>query len=103
MNDGCSRFPRADWAGIWGRSLTDQKSLFANSGLILPKKHIALENCLSVPIVFRNELVGLLLLGNRAGDFLQEDVQRLESVAAYIGPVLKTRLEEKRKKRGTGS
>ncbi len=92
-----TRFARSSWVGLWGRSLTEQKSLYANEGLRVPKKHIALHNCLSVPVLFKSDLVGLLLLANRPGGFSSQDAQRLESVAAFIGPVLKTRLEEKRK------
>ncbi len=90
-------YPRSQWTGIWGNSLIQRQSIIANHELRVPEGHVSLENCLSVPILFKNELVGLFLLANKSGGFLEQDMQRLESVATFVGPVLKTRLEEKRK------
>ncbi len=92
-------FPRAAWVGLWGRSLTERRTMMANEGLRLPEGHVALECALAVPIVHHDTLIGLFVVANRPGGYDEYDRELLESVASQTGPVLNALLEEARQRR----
>jgi PAS domain S-box-containing protein len=92
-------FPRADWAGLWGRSLTEMQTQMANEGLQLPSNHLQLESALAVPIVFLDTLIGQFVVANKLGGYSPGDQELLESAAAQTAPVLSALLEEVRQRR----
>jgi len=92
-------FKKVSWAGIWGESLLNKKIIYKNKNLNFPNGHIQLRNSISVPIIFRNKLIGLILLGNRKTDFIEDDIEEFESLANYISPLLSARLEQMRNKK----
>ena len=87
---------RSDWSGVWGKSLLEKQTIINNSRLALPGRHNTISNALSVPIVNRDELVGQIVLAERQGDYSKDDALNLESVAAWIAPVLSARLDRDR-------
>ena len=87
---------RSDWDGIWGKSLFEKSTFYENGGLKVPGRQISPTNALAVPILNRNELVGQVVIADKAGGYDDEDAKRLESVAAWIAPVLSARLERDR-------
>ncbi len=89
-------FPRETWGGIWGRALTEKRSLYSNGPLNVPEGHIPVCRALSVPITHRKEVIGLLLVGNKATDYENKDRELLETIAVHIAPVLNARLERER-------
>ncbi len=89
-------FPRSAWGGIWGESLLSKKTVCKNSGLRLPTGHIQLINALAVPIVNHGNLIGQIVIGNRPEGYDQETIECLESIVAWISPVLSARLERDR-------
>jgi two-component sensor histidine kinase len=107
MSDTTIVFPADSWGGIWGASLTTMKSILSNSPGSVPDGHIAITRCVFVPIVDREELIGLLAVANRDTDYLDEDRDLMESVARRIGPILHARLardvEEKERLRAEES
>jgi PAS domain S-box-containing protein len=86
--------PQSSWKGIWGKSLIEKKSLFANQGLQLPDGHIPTKNVLCVPIIIKDELLGQISIGNKPDDFNEKDQKLLESIALYIAPILLSYLNE---------
>ncbi len=44
-------FPREVWGGIWGRSLTEKKTLYSNEPHRVPEGHIRIARSLCTPIV----------------------------------------------------
>lgn len=89
----------SDWEGAWGKSLNDRRTIYQNVDASLPGRHKILKNALSVPILNRDELIGQIVLAGKPGDFDREDAKRLESVTAWIAPVLSARLERDRQQR----
>ncbi len=89
-------FPREQWGGLWGRSLVEQRSLYANDGLRLPEGHVLLRSALVVPIVHRGRLIGQFAVADKPGGYGEEDREALEQVAAQTAPVLVAALERQR-------
>jgi PAS domain S-box-containing protein len=89
-------FPQSCWAGSWGRSLQEKRSMKANQGLALPDGHIALSNALAAPIILEDELIGQLMLANKDLGFTDGDRVQLERIATFIAPMLKQRLEKEK-------
>jgi diguanylate cyclase (GGDEF)-like protein/putative nucleotidyltransferase with HDIG domain len=92
-------FPREVWGGIWGRALTEKKTLCSNRPAQVPEGHIAIRRVLAVPIVHHAEAIGLLMVANRATDYGEDDQELLEAIAHAIGPILSARLERDRNER----
>jgi PAS domain S-box-containing protein len=86
------RFPPDVWGGIWGRALTEKKSLLSNGGLTVPRGHIRMERVLAVPIIYAGKVIGLLMVGNRPADYEAGDLSLLETIAKHIAPILDARL-----------
>lgn len=91
-------FSRADWGGLWGRSLMEKQTLVANENLRIPEGHVALENALATPIVHHNKLIGQFVVADKAGGYDIDDRDLLESVAAQTAPILFAIQEEARQK-----
>ena len=87
------RFPRETWGGIWGRSLIEKHAFCHNQPGKVPQGHVAIARCLSVPIVHNDELVGLLLVANKAADYTQSDLEQLQRIVDFLAPVLHARLQ----------
>lgn len=86
-------FPRRDWVAMWGKTLLEKKTLFANKGLHLPKGHVALARAVIVPILYQEELIGILAVADKETDYDEKDIQLLETISAYIAPILHARLQ----------
>jgi len=91
-------FHRAYWSGLWGRSLLEKQTLIANENLQVPGGHMALKNALATPIVYNDNLIGQLVLANKAGGYDKDDRDLLESAAAQTAPILFAIREEARQK-----
>ncbi|MFH0735469.1 MAG: PAS domain S-box protein [bacterium] len=95
-------FPQDKWGGLWGKCLIEKKSFFSNQNLIVPEGHIHLNNALCVPLVYKNQLIGIFTIANKSLEFNLSDQKRLELIASNVSPILSARLErdfneEKRK------
>ncbi|MEE9490170.1 MAG: PAS domain S-box protein, partial [Thermoplasmata archaeon] len=96
MKDKDIVFPRETWGGIWGRALMEKRTLCSNGGFKVPKGHIPVTRALDVPIIHRNEVIGSLLVSNKATDYDHKDVELLENIANGIAPILNARLQRDR-------
>jgi PAS domain S-box-containing protein len=92
-------FPRERWAGLWGKALLEKRSSYSNGPFRIPPGHVPLRNCLAAPIVFEGEAIGELTVANKPCDYDEEDRALLESIAAYIAPILRARQERDRQAR----
>jgi two-component system cell cycle sensor histidine kinase/response regulator CckA len=92
-------FPHEAWGGIWGRALIEKRSLYLNEPFRVPEGHIPIFRALDVPIVHQGEVIGNLLVGNKATDYDEKDKELLEAIAGYIAPVLAARLQRDRQER----
>jgi len=90
-------FPRERWGGIWGRALTEKRSLYANEGLHVPEGHIPITRVLVVPIMYGGDVIGLLEVANKITDYGEKEREFLETIAGHIAPVLNARLQRDRK------
>ncbi|UCD00040.1 MAG: PAS domain S-box protein [Phycisphaerales bacterium] len=89
-------FPRENWGGIWGKAMTEKKTLCSNTPFAVPEGHIPVVRALAVPLICLGRVIGLLLVGNKAGDYEPSDRELLETIAAYVAPILGARLERDR-------
>jgi PAS domain S-box-containing protein len=87
------RFPREFWGGVWGRSLLEKKAICHNQTGKVPEGHVAITRCLSVPLVHEAELTGLLLIANKATEYNESDLEKLQRIADFLAPVLHARLQ----------
>lgn len=96
MRDKSAVFPEAAWAGMWGDSLKERRSLRKNAGLTPPPGHVPLTNALIVPMLVNDQLVGQIGLANTASGFLADDQKQLEALAEFLAPILYLYLEKER-------
>ena len=89
-------YPRETWGGIWGQSLIEKRSLYANEGLRVPEGHVPIMRVLVVPIKYGGEIIGLLEVANKASDYDDKDREFLETIAGHIAPILNARLQRDR-------
>lgn len=86
--DKCMTFEQSCWAGIWGESLREKRTILCNHNIRTPEKHVTIDNALVVPLLVDGELVGQIALANKLTGFTPEDQWQLESFAKFIAPVL---------------
>jgi signal transduction histidine kinase/CheY-like chemotaxis protein len=96
-------FPRDTWDGIWGKALIEKTALYSNESFKVPEGHVPVMRALDVPIIYQEEAIGNLLVGNKETNYVERDQELLEEISEYIAPVLSARLqrdkEEKDRKR----
>ena len=91
-------FPKAHWAGVWGQSLKEKKTLYRNGGLQLPRGHIQLESALACPILLNDGLTGQIALANKPGGYDRDDKDRINRLCDYIAPLMHSKMQEERYK-----
>src|SRR6185437_16561705 len=85
------RFSREVWGGVWGRSLIEKTAICYNRPGRVPEGHVDIVRCLSVPILHNHTLIGLLLVANKATDYEEADLERLQRIVDFLAPVLHAR------------
>ena len=99
-----NRFPYETWGnGSWARTLRERKSNYSNDpSSLMPGGHIPVSRHISIPIVFRETAIGLIVIANSENDYNESDVALLEEIGNQIASSLIARLqrdrEEKRRK-----
>lgn len=86
-------FQRDTWGGVWGRALLEKRSFLANETCHVPEGHIPIEKAAAVPIMYRGNPIGLIVVGNKKENYENEDLKLLETIAADIAPILYARQE----------
>ncbi|MFO7760637.1 MAG: response regulator [Thermodesulfobacteriota bacterium] len=93
-------FPLEQWGGIWGRAMVEKKTLYSNRPFKVPEGHIPINSALTVPVIYREKLIGNLMVANKETDYNEKDSQLLETIiAGYIAPILNARLQRDREEK----
>ncbi|MFH1673791.1 MAG: GAF domain-containing protein [Pseudomonadota bacterium] len=92
-------FPRDTWGSIWGKAITEKKTLCSNQPFRVPKGHVPVFRALDVPIIFRGAVIANLLVGNKSSDYNKDDCALLETIANQIAPILDARLKRDREEK----
>ncbi|MBN1831173.1 MAG: PAS domain S-box protein [Deltaproteobacteria bacterium] len=93
--DKCIQYPPEKWKGLWARALRKKRSLYNNESADVPSGHPAIRNNLAAPILFQGEVIGLLNLANKEGDYTENDRVLLEAMAGRIAPLLYAWIQKK--------
>lgn len=95
-------FPCESWAeskAIWARAIIEKKTLYSNESLRPPEGHIPMIRAIVSPIMYQNNVIGVLEVANKNSDYTEDDVEALDKIASYISPILTSRLERDRQKK----
>ena len=86
---------RRIWRGLWSRALKEKKIFCSNKQFLPPKRNIPIKNALNVPIIHQDEVIGLIIIGDKEKNYNKNDREMLRNIANYIAPVLYERLRKK--------
>jgi PAS domain S-box-containing protein len=87
-------FPSDSWGhSLWGRAIREKKTFLSEGPFGTPEGHVRIDCYLTVPIVYKNETIGLLSVANKAGGYSDRDRELLERIVKKISPVLNARLQ----------
>jgi PAS domain S-box-containing protein len=90
-------FPRDTWGNsIWGKAITEKRSICANEPFDVPEGHIPINRALGVPILYQGEVIGHFLVGNKETDYDDSDREKLEAIALSISAILNARIQRDR-------
>jgi PAS domain S-box-containing protein len=97
------RFPRATWGdSSWPRALRTKALVMSNERSTgTPAGHVPILRHISLPLVSRGEVVGLVQVANKATVYTGEDVALLTVIGNIITPVLDARLARDRQEKAT--
>lgn len=79
--------------GIWGRTLKNKRTYYSNKSFNVPEGHISITRGVSVPIMYRDNLEGIIMIGEREYDYKPEDILVLKNLITNMAPVLYARLQ----------
>jgi PAS domain S-box-containing protein len=87
-------FPRDTWRdSIWGKAIREKQSYCVNESFRVPDGHIPITRALAVPIIYRGESIGIIVVANKSTNYNKDDQKILEATARKIAPVLNARLQ----------
>jgi signal transduction histidine kinase len=88
-------FPRDTWGNSsWPRAIREKRAICSNEAATgTPEGHVDIQRHISLPILFRGEVIGLFQVANKESDYTEADIRSLDSVAGYIAPILAARLQ----------
>lgn len=87
-------------AGIWADAIRDRCTVVHNdyeqcaSRMGLPDGHFEVTRHMSTPILWQDEVVAILGVGNATAPYTQKDVRQLEYLAKIGWPIIQDRLHE---------
>ncbi len=96
--------PRKSWTkNLLGRALAEKKVLVREGPLETVQGQSDIQRAMAVPITFREEVIGLLMVENKETAYSEADQVLLENIGNAIAPILQARLaryraEEERRK-----
>ncbi len=91
-------FPEHAWgASLWGRAIREKRAFFSDGPFTIPEGHIAIDNFLSMPIVYGDKIIGLISIANSHQGYSAKDSAMLQNIVDYISPILNARLQKDRK------
>ena len=98
VSDKSFIFLRDKWGNSsWPRAIREKRTICLNEpSTNTPQGHVLITRHVSLPIIHRNEVVGLIQVANKESEYTSEDIDFLEAIAASIAPVLDARLKQER-------
>ena len=85
----------------WSRAIKEKRYLYSNEpSLNIPEGHISILRHISLPIIYQGKAIGLFMVANKYTDYTDEDVKRLETIAAEISPILNAKIQQQIEERG---
>lgn len=91
-------FPRVTYAGIWERAIREKKSFFENRSFRCAYDP-QITSVLSTPLIYQGRVTDIITVGNKPTEYDEHDIQLLESIAAFISPILNAKEEQSRQER----
>lgn len=93
-------FPRKEWGDVlWAKCIREKMSFSSNGPFKVPEGHVAIKRALAVPIIHKNEVIGNLMVGDKATDYDKRDKELLETIANHVAPILYARLQDEKYKK----
>ncbi len=90
-------FPRKEWKEtLWARCILEKKTLTTEGPFRIPKGHLRIARAIATPIIHRGDVIGNLMVGDKATDYDENDIQNIEAIASHTAPILYARLKRER-------
>ncbi len=88
-------FPQDTWGdSSWPRAIREKRTICSNEhSTKAPEGHISIRRHISLPILCKGEVIGLLQVANKETDYTEANIRALVTIAGYISPVLSVRLQ----------
>ncbi|MCB2191114.1 MAG: PAS domain S-box protein [Deltaproteobacteria bacterium] len=78
---------------LWGKSIRQKKALYTNAPFNTPSGHITINNFLTVPVLFKEQSIGLFSVANKKEGYTEQDKDLLVEIVNNISPILNARLQ----------
>jgi PAS domain S-box-containing protein len=85
--------PRDKWESILGAAMSEKKIICPNKHIHVSEEHIFISRALNVPIIYKGEVIGNLLIANKKVNYDEEDKKLLKTISDYIATILSSRLQ----------
>lgn len=86
------------WSGLWGDALLEVETKVKNdgSGFKVPDGHVKIDSFICSPIVFKQDVIGIISLANKEDGYNKDDIRLLEMICQTMAPILHERLEREK-------
>jgi len=85
--------------GIWERAIAEGRSFFENRPVAFSRSHHTISRFLSTPLMYRGKAAAVITLANKSSDYVEDDLTLLDSISAFIAPVLNAQQERIRQEK----
>lgn len=101
VSDKRTKFERDTWCdSAWPVAIREKKTVYANTpSSSIPEGHLPVFRHISMPILYKDEVIGLLQVINKAADYDEQDIGNLKLIADQVAPILEARLTRDRNKK----
>lgn len=91
-------FPRDTWGdSSWPQAVREKRTINSNDpSTDTPQGHIGISRHISMPVIHKDEVIGLFQVANKSSDYSQDDIRLLDTIAKNVAPILSARLERDR-------
>ncbi|MCB2171784.1 PAS domain S-box protein [archaeon] len=93
VEDKTPVFTHDNWVGIFDTALNKKQPARINSPFTVPMGHIPITRALISPIIFRDKMLGCLLVGNKETDYTSKEEKELVEIANYVAPIINMRIQ----------
>ena len=86
-------FTRETWGdSSWPRAVRDKRTVHSNEPSVnVPEGHIGILRHISLPLLERGEVIGVIQVANKKTDYTRDDIGLLEAIGRHIAPALGAR------------